>query len=71
MGTNTLLDEIPAYFVVEFCKRKLHLESKEKQVCNASAILDWISGTLPVINKLELVAMIVSSSLKFSFSHKV
>ena len=30
MGTNTLLDEIPTYFVLDFLQRKLHWQSKLK-----------------------------------------
>ena len=55
-----------------FCKRKLHLQSKEKiesdEILNASAILE-------ILDKLNLlkktwVPMIVLGSIKFSFSHR-
>ena len=45
MGTNTLLDEIPTYFVLDFLQTKASLTIKEKRVWNrnASTILE-ISG---------------------------
>ena len=71
MGTNTLLDEIPTYFVLDFLQTKASLTIKaerrrESEICNVSAILE-ISAQF--INKLEAVPMVVLSSFKFSFSH--
>ena len=54
MGTNTLLDEIPTYFVLDFLQTKASLTIKEKRVGNrnASAILE-ISGKLNLLNRSQ------------------
>ena len=58
MGTNTLLDEIPTYSVVDFLHTKdaLTIKGEEirKSISNASAILE-ISGKLSLSLNLTMI----------------
>ena len=69
MGTNTFLDEIATYFVLDFLQTKASLTIKGEESRKLQRVRHL--GNFGQAQFIEPVSMIGLSSVSFYFSHQV